>query len=134
PPRRLAGGRVPGAAHESAPHADVVSREPRGEIVVATGRDLSVAIDTELDDALIVEGVARELVAALQRLRRETALDVTDRVRVHWSSSDPAVRSAFAAHADLIAGEVLAVSIEEDGAGTEVDLVGHPVTLTVNRA
>ncbi|MEX1280121.1 MAG: isoleucine--tRNA ligase [Acidimicrobiia bacterium] len=130
----LDGGTVTVAGHEIGADDVVVSREPRGEIVVATGRDLSVAIDTELDDALIVEGVARELVAALQRLRRETALDVTDRVRVHWSSSDPAVRSAFAAHADLIAGEVLAVSIEEDGAGTEVDLVGHPVTLTVNRA
>jgi isoleucyl-tRNA synthetase len=129
----LDGGTVTVAGHEIGADDVVVSREPRGEIVVATGRDLSVAIDTELDDALVVEGIARELVTALQRLRRDAGLDVTERIAVGWSSDDPLVRTAMTDHRDMIAGEVLAVTMAEADDGTPVDLVGHAARLTITR-
>ena len=94
-------------------------------------------VDTRIDHALHLEGVARELVRRIQDLRREAALDVSDRIFVTWSG-DPLVAQALEAHGDYLAGEVLARSITEGepppGATRftgEIEEV--PVTLSVKR-
>jgi len=130
----LHGATVEVAGHEIGADDIMVSREPRDGVVVAAGRDLSVALDTGVDDALAAEGIARELVAALQRLRRDAGLDVTERIAVVWHSDDATVRAAIDRHGDMIAGEVLATSVEERAEGEPVDLVGHPVLLGIGRA
>jgi isoleucyl-tRNA synthetase len=89
----------------------VVSREPRAGTVVATDGPISVALDTTIDDALALEGMARELINRIQNERRRLDLDVSDRIVVRWGSDDAMVISAFDAHMDLITGEVLATDI-----------------------
>jgi isoleucyl-tRNA synthetase len=89
-----------------------VSRDPRPGVVVAGDPTFSVALDTDLNDALVSEGRAREIVNRVQGLRREAGLEVTDRIALRWHTDEPALRAVFDAHGDLIAGEVLAVSIE----------------------
>ena len=42
---------------------------------------LTVALDITLNDALIQEGIARELVSRIQTLRKESGFEVTDRMR-----------------------------------------------------
>ncbi len=112
----------------------VVNRSAREGVLVGTGRTVSVALDASLDAALEAEGLAREIVASLQRLRRDADLEVTDRVTVSWSSDDETVRAAFDDHADLIAGECLAVEINEMDGGDPVDLVGHQASLGLAKA
>ena len=113
----------------------VISRNPRPGTAVATEGSLSVALDTTVDDDLRIEGVARELVNRIQSVRRDMDLDVVDRVTLGWSSSDPDVRAAFAAHADLIAGEVLAVDLIEAAEGDRhIDVLGADVVLAVDTA
>jgi isoleucyl-tRNA synthetase len=70
----------------------------------------AVALDLELDDDLRREGVARELIRALNDLRKERGLLIADRVRVRLGGDD-AVREAVAEHAAWIADEVLAVEL-----------------------
>jgi isoleucyl-tRNA synthetase len=89
----------------------VVSREPRSGTVVATDGPISVALDTTIDDALALEGMARELINRIQSERRRLDLDVSDRIVVRWGSDDALVSSAFDAYIDLITGEVLATDI-----------------------
>ncbi len=75
----------------------------------------AVALDLELDDELRTEGAARELVRALNDLRREVGLELADRVRVRLAP--PAGGRSAAAldrHRDWIAGEVLAVELALD--------------------
>ncbi|MEN8239647.1 MAG: isoleucine--tRNA ligase, partial [Actinomycetota bacterium] len=91
----------------------VVSREPREGTVVASDRNISVALDTTIDDSLAVEGMARELINRIQNARRHLDLDVSDRIALAWMSDDTAVTAAFDRHADLIAGEVLATDLSE---------------------
>ncbi|MGI9667972.1 MAG: isoleucine--tRNA ligase [Acidimicrobiia bacterium] len=113
----------------------IVSRIPRGGTVVATEGNLSVALDTDLDDDLIVEGVAREVINRLQSSRRDAALDVTERVEVVWASSDPSVRSAMAVHGATIASEVLAASlVEGEAEGAAVDLGGPTIVFDITPA
>jgi isoleucyl-tRNA synthetase len=113
----------------------VVLRTPRPGTVVATEGEISVAIDTAIDDDLRVEGVARELINRIQAMRRDAGLDVIDRIDVRWESDSEVVAEALRRYADLVTGEVLARSIgrgADDGAATtEVD--GEPVRLRVSR-
>jgi isoleucyl-tRNA synthetase len=99
----------------------VVEREPKEGVAVAAGDGLSVAIDTELTDDLVVEGIAREIVKAVQASRRDRGLDVSDRIVLTWSADDDRVAAAMASHGDWIASETLATEVVA-GDGDEVEI------------
>jgi isoleucyl-tRNA synthetase len=69
-----------------------------------------VALDLDLDDTLRREGMARELVRALNDLRKSEGLEIADRVVVSLAAPADVV-AAVEAHRDWIAGEVLATSL-----------------------
>lgn len=99
----------------------LVQRQAHPGVVVEAAGALAVALDTNLDDELITMGAAREIISRIQGARRDHGLAVTDRIRVEWQSDDHTVADAFAAYAELIAGEVLAVSVAQ---GTGIDDLG----------
>ena len=114
----------------------VVEREPRGDVVVENEGSLTVALDTELDDELIQEGLARELVSRLQRMRKDAGLEITDRISLVLATDSADLRTALDRQRDRIAGEVLASSLAvEAGAGgaTSFDIEGHEVAVTMSR-
>jgi len=76
-------------------------------MVVQQGDGMSVALDPAVTPALRAEGMAREIVSRVQRLRKESGLAVSDRIRLAIAA--PAeVQDAVQAHQQWIAGEVLA--------------------------
>ena len=76
-------------------------------LVVEQGEGLSVALDPTITPALRAEGMAREVVSRVQRVRKEAGLAVSDRIRLAIAA--PAeVQEALRPHAAWIAGEVLA--------------------------
>jgi isoleucyl-tRNA synthetase len=82
----------------------------------------AVALNLELDDDLVREGLAREVVHAVQNARKEAGLDVTDRIALSVGG-DAELLDAVRAHEDYVTGEVLATSATyADGAGD-----GEPV-------
>jgi isoleucyl-tRNA synthetase len=68
-----------------------------------------VALDTELDEDLLREGLAREVINRIQGARKDLDLAYDDRIALSWEGS-PAIASALEVHAALVAGEVLASS------------------------
>ena len=70
-----------------------------------------VVLDTAVTPELAAEGLARDLVRAVQQARRDADLDVSDRIRLTIAGSD-AVQSAASTHEALITGETLATSYE----------------------
>ncbi|MEZ4790446.1 MAG: isoleucine--tRNA ligase [Flavobacteriales bacterium] len=103
---------------------------------VASDGPLTVALDITLNDELIQEGIARELVSRIQTLRKETGLEVTDRIDLHiLRNGDGRFEQAVRAHAGHILAETLAVTPEDQvlvdtlpngGAGAhEVELDEH---------
>ncbi len=90
----------------------MVRREPKGDVVLQTEGSLAVAFDAALTDALVLEGVARELTSQLQRLRKEAGLARIDRVRVTVTTEAQELVDAIEAHRGGIAGDVLAKAIE----------------------
>ena len=97
-----------------------------------------VVLDTVVTPELAEEGVARDLVRAVQQLRRDTDLDVTDRIELVIGGA-PEVLAAARAHETLIAGETLATSYTVTGetpdGATEVQVGdGHAATVSLERA
>jgi isoleucyl-tRNA synthetase len=82
-----------------------------------------VVLDTVVTPELAEEGIARDLVRAVQQARRDADFDVTDRIELVIAGA-PAVLAAARAHEGLIAGETLAtsyaVSAEAPSGATEV--------------
>ena len=76
-------------------------------LVVQQGDGCSVALDPAVTPALRAEGIAREVVSRVQRLRKESGLAVSDRIRLAVAAA-PDVQAAVRAHEAWIAGEVLA--------------------------
>jgi len=107
---------------------------PREGLTVEHEGAIAVGVETALDDALVDEGIARDLVHHLQALRRDAGLEVTDRIRVSYAANDRG-RRVLEAHGAFIAGEVLAVALEPgDGdGGHAVATEGAEVSLRIAR-
>jgi isoleucyl-tRNA synthetase len=70
-----------------------------------------VVLDTVTTPELEAEGLARDVVRAVQQARRDADLDVSDRIALTLRVDDTA-DGAVRAHQELIAGETLATSVE----------------------
>jgi isoleucyl-tRNA synthetase len=87
----------------------IVTQTPRAGWAVATDAAETVAIDITVTPELRREGLAREVIRGVQEARKNDGLDVTDRIWLRWSATNPDVAAALAEHAELVAREVLAV-------------------------
>ena len=105
--------------------------ESKAGFISASDKGITVALNTELTEELIAEGIERELVSKVQTLRKEAGFEVTDRIRIFYCAKG---RAGEALNKAAFASDVLAVSVEEgsaDGYSKEVDINGEKVTLTL---
>ena len=85
----------------------------------------AVALELELDDELRREGLAREVVRAVQEARKQAGLEVSDRIALELGGDDELLDAARE-HEAYIAGETLATSVgyAADGAGEKATIEG----------
>ena len=113
----------------------LLTRTPEAGAVTASQGAVSVALDTTLNQDLILEGLAREVISQLQQARKDTGLDVSDRISVRWSSDDAEVIAAIATHQAFICDEVLATSFAKDAsAETTAEVNGRALRFTITKA
>jgi isoleucyl-tRNA synthetase len=112
----------------------VVDEAEAGHLAVATlSGEGFVVLDTAVGPELAREGLARDLIRAVQQVRRDVGLAVGDRIRLSVGATGEAAE-ALAEHRALIAAETLAVEVADGPGGTEVSLGdGHTVTVGVER-
>jgi len=89
-----------------------------------------VVLDTATTAELEAEGLARDVVRAVQQARRDAGLDVSDRIRL-TVSGDAAAVEAVRAHEPLIAGETLATALDAREAGPGAVPVGDGSAITI---
>ncbi|MDA3874365.1 MAG: isoleucine--tRNA ligase [Kiritimatiellae bacterium] len=113
----------------------LVTRNPREGLAVASEGVLVVALETQLTPELEQEGLAREFVSRLQNLRKQTGLDVSDRIHVSFRGSE-AVRAAVSEHRNFIMSEILALALDvvEDIDGETLDLNGESAEVALRKA
>lgn len=89
---------------------DILSEDIPGWLVASAGK-LTVALDITVTEELKNEGIARELVNRIQKLRKDSEFEVTDRISV-WLEDDEFVKSAVRDFKAYICGEILATDLE----------------------
>jgi isoleucyl-tRNA synthetase len=94
----------------------------------------AVALNLDLDDELVQEGLARECVRAIQNARKAAGLNVEDRIHLHLGG-DEGLLAAIRAHEAYVAGEVLATQVSYDGAsdGEVAEIKGRELRIAVER-
>ena len=73
--------------------------------------DFSLYLDTSLDENLIMERFSRELVSSIQKLRKDSGLDVVDRIKLTITSNDSFVKESLNIHDDYVKNETLAIEL-----------------------
>ena len=95
-------------------------------------RDKENKLDTKLTSRLESEGLAREIVRAIQVLRKESGLEITDRIKLFWGSDAKEIKEAVGEFGDYIRAEVLADEILE-GDGQEHTINSFMIKLRVEK-
>jgi len=96
---------------------EIISTEITGW-VVESENGITVAIDAELDDNLIEEGIAREFVNRVQNMRKDAGFDVTDKIIINFTGDDKII-NAIINFNQYIATETLAEKLQQADNTTE---------------
>jgi isoleucyl-tRNA synthetase len=107
---------IGGDEHTLGPEEVTLALQPLEGYEVEAEAGHAVALQLELDDELRREGLAREIVHAVQNARKEAGLEITDRIELALGGDDDLLAAAKA-HEAYVAGEVLATSVAYEGAG-----------------
>lgn len=108
-----------------------VERKVKEGVVASTSNEITIALDTSLNEDLLLEGLAREIVNKVNTMRRDEGFLVTDRIVIQLKTTER-VKKAFEIHRDYITHEVLATQVNFDSVeGTEWDLNGEPTTIAL---
>ncbi len=91
-------------------NVEIVGSEIKGWVVETDG-NVTVAIDTQLSDNLIAEGLAREFVNRIQNMRKEAGFDVVDKINVRFTGTQT-FSKAIQSFSDYVATETLAENVE----------------------
>ncbi|GAB2871057.1 isoleucine--tRNA ligase [Streptomyces mayteni] len=100
------------------PDEVIITETPREGWSVASDTGATVALDLEITPELRRAGLARDVIRLIQEARKNSGLDVVDRIAVRWVTADPELTRALDDHQALIRGEVLATDFAE-GEGDE---------------
>ncbi len=127
---------IDGADHTLQADDMTLVMEPLEGYQVESEAGRAVALALELTDELVREGLAREIVRAVQNARKESGLEITDRIELHLGG-DEELLAAARNHEQYVGGETLAthISFGPDGGGGEAAAIdGRELTITVRRA
>ena len=116
---------VDGETITLAPDEVIITETPREGWSVASDSGATVALDLEITEELRQAGLARDAIRLIQEARKNSGLDVADRIALRWTSTEPAVVTALSEHATLIADEVLATDFAQ---GEADDTYGETFT------
>lgn len=106
---------------------EIAAQDIPGWLVASEGQ-LTVALDITISEELKAEGIARELINRVQNLRKDSGLEVTDRIILKVETSE-AIRAAIKANMEYVCNEVLANDIQfeavsADALITDLELEG----------
>jgi isoleucyl-tRNA synthetase len=125
---------VNGHDHELGPDDVTLAMQPLDGYQLEREGSHAVALELELDHELRREGLAREIVHAVQNARKGAGLQVEDRIELALGG-DPELLAAARDHADHLAQETLATSVSyEAESGTEATIEGRPLTVALRRS
>ena len=124
---------IDGKDHTLAGEDLLLSMEPVEGYQVESESGHAVALALELDDALLKEGIAREIVHAVQTARKNAGFEITDRISLSLGGDDELIEAARE-HQAWLSDEVLATSTGFEATGGEAMTIdGRELRIEVTR-
>ena len=114
---------------------EIITEDMPGWLVSNNGI-LTIALDIELTDELIEEGLARELINRIQNLRKSSGLEITDRISIVLEDREE-IHNAVLHCSDYIASQVLATSIQLQAqveGDQHLEMDGYNVGISIQKA
>ena len=102
---------------------------------VASGGGQTIALDLNLNDDLVNEGIAREIVNRVQNIRKNKGLEVTDKIEINIKRSVD-LENAINSNLDYVKGETLAIKLyfsEKLDGGEIIEFDNITTTITINK-
>ncbi len=99
---------------------------------VAMEDNVFTILDTTINQELVDEGLARELISKIQQLRKQNDFEMMDNIKIYVKADDE-VKKAIDAHKEYILKETLAVELIEKEVSDEYDLNGHKTGIDVEK-
>ncbi|MDB4743215.1 class I tRNA ligase family protein [Planctomicrobium sp.] len=118
-----------------APDDVLVSVEQASDWASADADGIQIALSTNLNDELIAEGMARDLIRQVQQLRKEADLEENQRIEIQWSATEQAelVANAITTWQETIQTETRADSISQtENTGKQVNIGDVKIELNIN--
>lgn len=112
----------------------LVQRQEKENLKVLNEGSLTVALDPEITEELLQEGLVRDLIRAIQNMRKERGMEVTDRIAI-TIGADETMQTAVRNFEDYLRGETLAeeLRLSDDGDGTDVSVGDTTVRVSIDR-
>ena len=112
---------------------DIISEDIPGWLVSNEG-NLTVALEVELTEELKQEGMAREIINRVQNIRKDSGLEITDRIHIAIAPHEE-VEKAVAGYGEYIKTQVLADDITvAQNDGVEVDFDEFKLNIQITKA
>ena len=112
---------------------EIGDKEIGDDIIVKEDGGLKVALHTEVTDELKKEGLLREVVRAINQIRKEQKLTISDSVVVEFSTDDELLKSVFVDFSEEIKKSVLASDLREGNDGEETEIDGRKARLKITK-
>ncbi len=91
----------------------ILSSKPKKDYVISSENGLTCVLDITIDEELMKEGVLRELVRAIQVVRKEGGLKIEQRINLYVETNSELLNAVVEKYKDKIMAEVLATSFED---------------------
>ncbi len=109
---------------------DFASLQDKENFVVKEDGGLKVALDTNITDELKKEGLVREIVRAVNSMRKDQGLTIDDRVVLEYHTDDDLLNAVFSDYGDELKRKVLADDLK-DGGSEEIKIDGKIVKFSI---
>ena len=120
--------------HDDMQFLEIAYKDIEGLSVASDGRQ-TIALDLNLNDELINEGIAREVVNRIQNIRKGLGLEVTDKIEIKIKNSSK-LENAINSNLDYVKGETLAIKLyfsENLDNGEVVEFDDIKTIITINK-
>ena len=119
-----------------APDELIMQALPNPDLAIAEEAGYWTAFDTHITEELRIEGFMRDCMRKFQLTRKESGLEIEDRIHLTWQSDSPTLIAMFNAWGDQMAAGLLALSIKrsDDAQPIAFEIEGEKMTFGIVKA
>jgi isoleucyl-tRNA synthetase len=111
----------------------IVQRSEKANLKVVNENELTIGFDTELTQELINEGIARDIVRAIQTIRKDNDFDVSDHIVINYDGNEN-IDDVFDQYKDYILSETLCDELNKVSLSTaDIEVGDNTIKIEISK-